>query len=67
MLGAEHALRQPRGLRSLILSNSLASELMLLDEAHRLRAPTCRRCSTISAALATADDPAYLAATLGHF
>ena len=70
MLGAEHALRQPRGLRSLILSNSLASESMLLDEAHRLR---CELPADVQAvldhheALGTIDDPAYLAATQAFY
>jgi L-proline amide hydrolase len=37
MLGMEHALMQPRGLRSLVLANSPASIELWLDEANRLR------------------------------
>jgi L-proline amide hydrolase len=70
MLGAEHALRQPRGLRSLILSNSPASEMVLLDEAHRLRKELP---ADVQAALdhheafGTMNDPAYLAATQAFY
>jgi L-proline amide hydrolase len=37
MLGMEHALRQPRGLRSLVVANSPASMQLWLEEANRLR------------------------------
>ena len=37
MLGMEHALRRPAGLRSLVLANSPASVQMLVSEASRLR------------------------------
>lgn len=38
MLGAEHAVRQPLGLRSLVIANSPASMPLWLQEANRLRA-----------------------------
>jgi L-proline amide hydrolase len=38
MLAAEHALRHPRGLRSLVISNSPASMELWVSEARRLRA-----------------------------
>ena len=37
MLGMEHALRKPRGLRSLVVANSPASMALWLEEANRLR------------------------------
>ena len=37
MLGAEHAVRQPPGLRSLVIANSPASMPLWLQEANRLR------------------------------
>jgi L-proline amide hydrolase len=70
MLGAEHAVRQPRGLRSLILSNSPASESVLLDEAHRLRRDLPADVQAVldhHEALGTIDDPAYLAATQAFY
>jgi L-proline amide hydrolase len=70
MLGAEHALRQPAGLRSLILSNSPASESVLLDEAHRLRRDLPADVQAVldhHEALGTIDDPAYLAATQAFY
>lgn len=38
MLGAEHAVRRPPGLRSLVIANSPASMQLWLQEANRLRA-----------------------------
>ena len=38
MLGAEHAIRQPAGLKALVISNSPASMELWLSEAKRLRA-----------------------------
>lgn len=70
MLGAEHALRQPRGLRSLILSNALASEQLLLDEAHRLRRELPGAIPAIfdrHEAAGTIDDPEYLEATQAFY
>jgi L-proline amide hydrolase len=37
MLGMEHAVRQPRGLRSLVVANSPASMRLWVEEANRLR------------------------------
>jgi L-proline amide hydrolase len=37
MLGAEHAIRQPGGLRSLVIADSPASMALWVDEANRLR------------------------------
>jgi L-proline amide hydrolase len=37
MLGAEHAVRRPRGLRSLVISDSPASMALWVEEADRLR------------------------------
>jgi L-proline amide hydrolase len=70
MLGAEHALRQPRGLRSLILSNAPASEKVLLNEAHRLRRDLpadVQATLDLHESLDTMDDPAYLAATQAFY
>ena len=70
MLGAEHALRQPRGLRSLILSNSPASEALLLDEARRLRRELPADVQDVldqHEAAGTITDPAYLAATRAFY
>ncbi len=69
MLAAEFALTAPRGLRSLILSNSPASMALWVSEANRLRADlpedireTLETLETHEAA-GTTDEPAYLAAT----
>ena len=70
MLGVEHARRQPRGLRSLVLSNALASEQMLLDEAHRLRRELPGDLPEVfdrHEAAGTIDDPEYLAATQAFY
>ncbi len=70
MLGAEHALRQPRGLRSLILSNALASEQLLLDEAHRLRRELPGDLPEVfdrHEAAGTINDPEYLEATQAFY
>ena len=66
MLGAEFALTTPRGLRSLILSNSPASMDLWASEASRLRADLpedVRVALETHEAAGTIDDPAYLAAT----
>ncbi len=66
MLAAEHATRQPPGLRSLILSNSPASMALWASEAKRLRAQLP---ADVAANLdrheadGTFEDPAYKAAT----
>jgi L-proline amide hydrolase len=70
MLGAEFALTRPAGLRSLILSNSPASEMLLLDEAHRLRRdlpPEVVATLERHEELGTIDDPAYLEATQAFY
>jgi len=66
MLCAEHAIRQPKGLRCLVLSNALASVDILMSEANRLRSQLP---IDVQQALArheaddTTDDPEYVAAT----
>lgn len=65
MLGAEHGIRQPDGLKALVLSNSPASMLLWVSEAKILRGELPR---DIEAALdrhedaGTTSDPEYLAA-----
>ncbi len=66
MLGAEHAIRRPAGLRSLVISNSPASMELWVSEAARLREglPTeVREVLDRHERDGTTDDPAYLAAT----
>lgn len=66
MLAAEFALTGPRGLRSLILSNSPASMDLWVSEANRLRADLpedVRVALETHEAAGSTDDPAYLAAT----
>jgi L-proline amide hydrolase len=70
MLGAEHAIRQPAGLKGLVISNSPASMALWASEAKILRAelPT-----EMEAALdrheasGTTLDPEYLAATQAYY
>jgi L-proline amide hydrolase len=65
MLGAEHAITRPRGLRKLILSNSPASIALWVSEANRLRAaldPVTQERLTRYEALAEYDNPEYLEA-----
>jgi L-proline amide hydrolase len=70
MLGAEHAIRRPEGLRALILSNSPASMALWASEAKILRSELP---SEIEAALdrheeaGTTSDPEYLAATQAYY
>jgi L-proline amide hydrolase len=70
MLGAEHALRQPVGLRALVLSNSPASMALWASEAKILRSQLP---SETEAALdrheenGTTNDPEYLAATQAYY
>lgn len=66
VLGAEHAVRQPAGLKALVLADSLASMKTWVEEANRLRKAlpggiheTLLRHETAG----TMDDPEYLAAT----
>ena len=66
MLAAEHAIRQPRGLVSLILSNSPASMDLWASEAAKLRAELPEEVAATldrHEANDTTDDPEYLAAT----
>jgi L-proline amide hydrolase len=66
MLGAEHAIRQPAGLRSLVISNSPASMDLWVAEAKRLRADLpedVRSALDRHEADGSTDDPDYLAAT----
>ncbi len=65
MLGAEHAITRPKGLRKLILSNSPASIALWVSEANRLRAdldPVTQERLTRYEALAEYDNPEYLEA-----
>lgn len=70
MLGAEHAIRRPRGLRALIISNSPASMALWSSEAKILRSKMPKE---IEAALdrheadGTTNDPEYLAATQAYY
>jgi len=70
MLGAEHAIRRPRGLRALIISNSPASMALWASEAKALRSEMPEE---IEAALdrheadGTTNDPEYLAATQAYY
>ncbi len=66
MLGSEFALGHPKGLRSLILSNSPASMDLWVAEAIRLRADlpeSVARTLDEHELAGTTEDPAYLAAT----
>lgn len=70
MLGAEHAIRQPPGLRSLVISNSPASIALWVAEAARLRAglpEEVRLALDRHEADGTVEDPAYLAATAAYY
>ena len=65
MLGAEHAIRQPKGLRSLVISDSPASMPLWLAAAAELRAqlpPDVQETLTRHEAAATTDSAEYLAA-----
>jgi L-proline amide hydrolase len=70
MLAAEHAIRQPRGLRGLILSNSPAAMSLWVAEATRLRAAmplAIRDALDRHEAAGTLDDEEYLAATQAFY
>ena len=65
MLGAEHAIRQPKGLRSLVISDSPASMALWLAAAADLRAqlpPDVQETLTRHEAAATTDSAEYVAA-----
>lgn len=70
MLGAEHAIRRPKGLRSLVLSNSPASMALWASEAKRLRAllaPEVESALDRHEADGTTTDPEYLTATAVYY
>lgn len=70
MLGAEHAIRQPAGLRGLMVSNSPASMALWASEAKILRAamdPADQAALNEHEAAGTTTDPAYLAATQRYY
>ena len=70
MLGAEHAILQPSGLRSLVLSNSPASMELWIREATRLRAglsTTLRETLDRHESDGTVEDPEYVAATQAFY
>ncbi|MDH2902938.1 MAG: proline iminopeptidase-family hydrolase [Actinomycetota bacterium] len=65
MLGAEHAITQPAGLRALVISNSPASMALWLSEAKRLRSelpPEVEEVLDRHEARGTLQDPEYLRA-----
>jgi L-proline amide hydrolase len=70
MLAAEHAVRQPPGLRALVISNSPASMALWVSEARRLRALMPRELEEAldrHEAQGTTNDPEYLAATQTYY
>lgn len=70
MLGAEHAIRRPRGLRALILSNSPASMALWSSEAKVLRSEMPKEIEDAldrHEAEGTTNDPEYLAATQAYY
>src|SRR5580693_7419315 len=70
MLAAEHALRQPRGLRGLVISNSPASMALWASEAKILRGqlpPDVEAALDRHEANGTIDDPEYQAATSAYY
>jgi L-proline amide hydrolase len=65
MLAAEHAVRQPSGLKSLVIANSPASMALWLSEANRLRMelpPEVQRTLLDHEVAGTTDHPDYRAA-----
>ncbi len=70
MLAAEHAVRRPAGLRSLVISNSPASMALWSEAADGLRAQLpdgVREALERHEADGTYDDPEYLAATEAYY
>jgi L-proline amide hydrolase len=70
MLGAEHALRRPAGLRSLVISNSPASMPLWIAGANRLRSglpPEVRAALDRHEADGTIEDPQYVSATQAFY
>lgn len=70
MLGSEHAIRRPPGLRSLVISNSPASMRLWVQGTKRLRAELpedVRAALDAHEADGTVEDPEYLAATKAFY
>lgn len=70
MLGAEHAIRQPKGLRTLTISNSPASMALWASEAKILRGqlrPEIEAALDRHEAAGTTSDPEYLNATQTYY
>jgi L-proline amide hydrolase len=70
MLGAEHAIRQPEGLRSVVLSNSPASMALWASEAKVLRGqlpPDVEETLDRHEADGTTSDPEYLTASQVYY
>jgi L-proline amide hydrolase len=70
MLAAEHAVRRPKGLRSLVLSNSPASMALWSSEATVLRSKMDPQVAAVldeHEEAGTTSDPAYLAATQVYY
>ena len=70
MLGAEHGIRKPEGLRALVLSNSPASMDLWASEAKKLRAllsPEIEEALDRHEAAGTTEDPEYVAATQVYY
>lgn len=66
MLGSEHAVRRPAGLKALVIADSPASMVTWLSEANRLREalpPEVQATLLRHEAAGTTDDPEYHAAT----
>jgi L-proline amide hydrolase len=70
MLGAEHAIRTPKGLQALVISNSPASMALWSSEAKILRSqlpPDVEAALDRGEANDTLNDPDYLAATQAYY
>jgi L-proline amide hydrolase len=70
MLGAEHGIRQPKGLKALVISNSPASMELWASEAKKLRALLPKDVADAldhHEADGSTDDPEYLAATQVYY
>ncbi|WP_131113950.1 proline iminopeptidase-family hydrolase [Lichenihabitans psoromatis] len=70
MLGAEHAVLRPAGLRALVIANSPASMALWVSEANRLRAelpPELQATLLLHEQDLTTDHPDYVAATQAFY
>ncbi len=70
MLGAEHSVRRPAGLKALVIANSPASMALWVSEANRLRAelpPDMQATLLRHEADGTTDHPDYVAATQAFY